>query len=864
MSDMSPRPSADTLVSPVPEEAPAPKRDRCQDWPLFAAYPYRNADGALLGYILRYETPEPDPETGKRDKTLRPLTLHRIGGQYAWHRVGHPDLPLFDLPRLLAAPDATVMIHEGEKCVRAAARLLPDLSHTTWPGGATAAAAADWTPLAGRDVIIAPDLDAPGRAAADAVAAALTRVGAARIRRLDMAGLARHFDLAPTPGFDIADLAEAGLAAPSPGQALADRPDLLVEIGPLPAVAREETGQDTPAGQDVPAAPEDDPAEHDPHGTLPRGFRLTPEGVEQLRTTLDCETGQRIEIWAWICAPLRVIGYCRLPDGSGWGRAVEFETPEGRPVALVLENRLFAGDGKEARELLGAAGLDISVERQDRAALNVYITATRPPVVLARATQSGWMGEDSFVIPGLGVIPEDRPALIDLDAPHAYARGGSLEGWQDLVADALGNSRLILAVTAGLAGPFLQLLGAESGGVHLHGPSGCGKTTALRLAASIWGRGDDKNGFLNSWHGTASGKEAQARLHCDTLLVQDELGQSKADDLGEMIYMIVNGQGKARATQTGGARPIGHWRTILLSSGELTVAQRLTQARHGAPDVTGGQAVRLLDLPADAGVGLGLFETLHDSPGPTAFADRIAARARTHYGHAGPALVRWIAVHRDQIRAAAPAALAAFLDSVLDAGDDPQIHRALRRFALFAVAGETAIQAGLLPWPPGTARDALADLARLWKAERGPGAHDDIKALARVRAFVAAHGRSRFEDLGPVLEDGARRPDDGSARETRPVHNRAGFRRSEPQGETFYVFGEVFRGEICADLDATRVARHLRDTGVLLPGEGNRLARKVRLTPETGSARFYVLRNLFADGDPDTEAGDPNAGCDPT
>jgi putative DNA primase/helicase len=82
-----------------------------------------------------------------------------------WRWLGFPKpRPLYGLDRLAARPKAPVVVTEGEKAADAAALLLLDHVAVTSPGGSKAAKAADWSPLAGRHVVIWPDNDAPGQA----------------------------------------------------------------------------------------------------------------------------------------------------------------------------------------------------------------------------------------------------------------------------------------------------------------------------------------------------------------------------------------------------------------------------------------------------------------------------------------------------------------------------------------------------------------------------------------------------------------------------------------------------------------------------------------------------------------------------
>ena len=73
----------------------------------------------------------------------------------------------------------TVNITEGEKCADAAHGLLAEwFSVVSWPGGGKADGKVDWSPLAGKEVLIWPDKDSPGWDYAIAASEAIVAVGA--------------------------------------------------------------------------------------------------------------------------------------------------------------------------------------------------------------------------------------------------------------------------------------------------------------------------------------------------------------------------------------------------------------------------------------------------------------------------------------------------------------------------------------------------------------------------------------------------------------------------------------------------------------------------------------------------------------
>lgn len=138
-------------------------------------------------------------------KEDRPLTYRQYkDGSKRWTFKGlEKPRPLYGLNRLAQRPDATVIVCEGEKAADAAQKIFPDFVSITSPNGAKSADHADWSPLHGRDIIIWPDNDLPGKAYAAAVAQNLNGV-AKSTRIVDVPG-------AWPVGWDLADLAPAGV-----------------------------------------------------------------------------------------------------------------------------------------------------------------------------------------------------------------------------------------------------------------------------------------------------------------------------------------------------------------------------------------------------------------------------------------------------------------------------------------------------------------------------------------------------------------------------------------------------------------------------------------------------------------------------
>jgi hypothetical protein len=135
-------------------------------------YDYLDEACTLLFYIRRRE------ERNGEKKLFHPLVYGTLNGQRGWHN-RHTDAPrhLYGLDRLKSAPDATVIVCEGEKAAIAAQHMFPDYVCVTWPGGAKAVGHADLSPLRDRKVIIWPDNDDDGHRAASDLRHALPQAG---------------------------------------------------------------------------------------------------------------------------------------------------------------------------------------------------------------------------------------------------------------------------------------------------------------------------------------------------------------------------------------------------------------------------------------------------------------------------------------------------------------------------------------------------------------------------------------------------------------------------------------------------------------------------------------------------------------
>src|SRR5262249_2995272 len=294
-----------------------------------------------------------------------------------------------------------------------------------------------------------------------------------------------------------------------------------------------------------------------------------------------------------------------------------------------------------------------------------------------------------------------------------YGISGMLEEWQNSVAKfAQAHGRARFAIASAFVSPLLMLIGADGGGINLRGPSSIGKTTLLSAAASVWGRGDER-GFIRTWRGTGNGIEAAATQFSDTFLPLDEIGVASGHEVGNVVYSIAGGIGKQRANRDGTAKLPSTWRIFVLSTGEISVADKI---REGGKRTRAGQEIRILDLNGDAGKGLGVFDI---GESPEQLARELRRASITFYGTAGLAFIRAIIAKTADVATIAEASLDAFSEQVAANVQSGHALRAANRIGLVAIAAELAIQLGVLPWPTGSVNEAAAAIFQDWQVERG-------------------------------------------------------------------------------------------------------------------------------------------------
>jgi putative DNA primase/helicase len=254
---------------------------------------------------------------------------------------------------------------------------------------------------------------------------------------------------------------------------------------------------------------------------------------------------------------------------------------------------------------------------------------------------------------------------------------------------------------------------------------------------------------------------------------------------------------------------------MLLSSGEVGLGDKIAETGKRAKT---GQLIRLVDVPADADKGLGLFEDTkgHD---PAEFSKLIKAASLRTYGTAGPSFVEYLADDPEAVAEAARQRIADTQRTLLDGIGETsgQAYRVAQRFALIATAGEFARVALGLPWAEGEAERAAALCFDAWRGTLGgEGPGELVSAVGAIKAAVEKHGESRFRK---VFDDGLPTTDHA------PIRDLLGYRLLR-DGELLWGFTSTGWKEVLAGIaEAKGVARTMAERGALMCSKADKAHR---------------------------------------
>lgn len=529
-----------------------------------------------------------------------------------------------------------------------------------------------------------------------------------------------------------------------------------------------------------------------------------------------------------VCGPIEVLAEGCNRDGSGFKRLIRFSDRRGRVHELTLDLSDIGGNPGAICKRLLDDGLPLYSVTQQGGNTQLVDFLLNAPVAsqFTAADAYGWFELGRvFVLPsgtigaaadGVKVVP---PAD-DTGAPQ-YAQAGTLEQWRTTIGqNARHSSRIAFAVCAAFAAPLLAFTDEGSGGFHIVGESSQGKSTAVKALCSVWAQAVEGAGELSSWRSTDNGLEAVAAAHTSLPLILDELKQAERS-VEQALYMLANGAGKRRQTRSLKAQKVMTWRTLFMSTGELTADELASQ--YGKEVATGAR-VRMADIPAvPQGGAFGVFESIPQGMAAKELAESFAHDGARYYGTAGPAFIRALIEYVEAVGGAGAFGieLRRMMNCWIEANASnltSQTTRVAKRFALVAAAGELAAAFGVLPWDKGEASQYAAACFRSF-LQNFETSEDKARRLCAIpRQFVDSYPDNFTYHLpgGIRIEARLKTPFCGDIVSDVPLDGRNG-----PGAPALVLMTSEGWKKACGG-DSTSVGRAMMTMGYLLSNNGDK------------------------------------------
>ena len=569
------------------------------------------------------------------------------------------------------------------------------------------------------------------------------------------------------------------------------------------------------------------------------GLRRYDEGVYYHYIAQQEVNGVKVDVLVnqWILSVLYVLCIVRTDSGDGHAYLIEY-IPHGETVrkrAVISQSGLL-GRGDDAMKELRDIG--ISVLAKNAKLVREYLDEQHLKFSNRKTPNDFWTSVKvigwepvggRFVLPneiiGMqnGVWFSGNPNVVP------YKKNGDFDAWKTTIAARCGgNSYLMFALSCAFAGPLLEPLNIPGLGFHYFGDSTIGKSTALVVGASAWGTPK----YMIPWRTTLNGLEIQAENHSSTLLVVDESHQVDPKNLDAAVYMLLNGMAKARMNRDTTARDISRWIACVLSSGERSIETHQANAKieHKV-----GQTVRIIDVPVANGQH-GLFDDIHETKNGADFSDALRAAAAVSYGHAGPMFIKNLIENYSELGLSIRLA-----DILKEFGNNlsAQDTRVARCFAVTALAGELAIEWGILPWEKNSATIAAIEIFNYWKTTQPESTKS--KETAQLAAAAKGFIETRDADFSDADWTPDYDPDSGRIINAEPViRERAGYWK-EINDKRVYCFNVEGLKRASGGFGARRAAEILDGIGALVDKDAGKRTKKIWIPQLKRSLSFYVV-----------------------
>lgn len=516
----------------------------------------------------------------------------------------------------------------------------------------------------------------------------------------------------------------------------------------------------------------------------------------------------------------KIIVVARTHDinNENWGIWCKWFDMEGKEHNLTIPIELLHKDNREYRRLFASRGLVISTLAKAISCLDAYLNFHPTNKIALCVNTVGWHS-NQYVLPNRTFGSEQMIIYQNTvsNITH-YGEKGELIDWRENISQKVEEqSRIVFAICVAFAGQLLPLVNENGGGFHFVGSSSKGKSLTAKIACSVWG---NPKYYICSWRATSNAQENIAFQHNHSFAALDEINLANPNTIGDVVYMLADGQGKDRMSRDGSNKPTLHWQLIYLSTGEESLESIQKRADK---NTKAGQEIRFVSIDAVVDDYLGIFDSLIDGfITPAEQAEFLSKTCMTSYGTAGIAWLEFITLDKEAITDKCLNKMKDFLDCYANVSS--QARRVARLFAVVAAAGEIATQAGITGWQVGTANRSTKLCFENWLSNYGRDAdHEERQILNQIRAFIQTNSESRFSNWE-------------SNGFYQKVHNRVGFIK-----DNNYLFFQSSFEEACQPFSIKKAVIVLKKYGLLRTNETDRDTFKVNDKNGNKAGRYYYV-----------------------
>lgn len=536
----------------------------------------------------------------------------------------------------------------------------------------------------------------------------------------------------------------------------------------------------------------------------------------------------------FLSAMVEVVAQVRDTENTGYGRLIKFIDQDGNERTFTLRFVNISRDCDAIISSLRDRGLFITSSGHSRKLVD-FIHNSKVDRKIRTTDLAGWHEGNAFVLPGrtLGFHDEELVFSNENLKLKPFLSQGSLNDWQQNVSRyCVGNNVLAFTVSISLAAPLLNIIHQENGGFNLMGDSSIGKSTALAVSTSVFGNPKDA---IQKWNMTINSLEGVAKAYNDFMLPLDEIGQSTANQIGEIVYMLGNGSGKGRANIHAEARKRVQFRTLFLSNGEKSLEEHMGEA---SKKVKAGQEVRLVDFPANCEEGYGIYQDIYGFEDSRMFNDMLLLNAKTYHGAAFDAYVDKVITNLETLPTYLRDFIERFIKYSVPVNASSQVLRIATRFALVAAAGTFATEQGITGWTEGEALRAVQFCFKKWLNQRGNITQsEDYRLIRQVQAFFEANGESRFTKIAPCGQD------------NKLARDRVGFKEESNNTVRYFVLPNQL-DQIVAGFNRTSALKTLVKEGYIIPDSKGKPQTNKRLPDFDNPKKVYEFSHkVLAEAD---------------